>query len=315
MYLTESQIEFYRSNGFLVIERFWEEDVVGRIRSEMDTLLNTLDLSNPAAGSTFTTNDQTRTSDDYFLNSGGNISFFWEEKAWSDKNELKFPPIQCINKVGHGLHDLAGSEFQKVSYDVQIGDICRQLGMEIPTAVQSMYIFKQAHCGGEVGAHQDGAFLYTNPQTCLGFWWALDDCHKGNGCLWAVPGSHSLPVRRRFCRKPEEKKEAGQCGTEWRRSDDSDSDFDPSKSENWDLSNAIPLIIPAGSLVVLHHALVHYSEGNTSAAARHAYSIHVVDSKAGVSYPRDNWLQRPIEQPFNVIQESGGSIPLPEVAK
>jgi hypothetical protein len=37
---------------------------------------------------------------------------------------------------------------------------------------------------------QDGTFLYTAPQSCLGFWWALEDCTTVNGCLWGVPGSH-----------------------------------------------------------------------------------------------------------------------------
>ena len=35
--------------------------------------------------------------------------------------------------------------------------------------------------------------------------------------------------------------------------------------------------------------------------ARHAYSIHVVDGKEGVHYPKDNWLQRPEEHPFQEI--------------
>ena len=64
-----------------------------------------------------------------------------------------------------------------------------------------MYIFKQAFVGGEVCPHQDGAFLYTEPQTCIGFWWPLDDCVKENGCLWAVPGSHNEGVKRRFKRR------------------------------------------------------------------------------------------------------------------
>ena len=49
--------------------------------------------------------------------------------------------------------------------------------------------------------HQDGTFLYTEPQSCIGFWWPLDDCSEENGCLYAVPGSHVLGVKRRFRRR------------------------------------------------------------------------------------------------------------------
>ena len=151
-----------------------------------------------------------------------------------------------------------------------------------------MYIFKQPRIGGKVGAHQDGAFLYTEPQTCTGFWWALHDCSVANGCLWAVPGSHLLGVHRRFKRL-----DPPLIGTE----------FIPAAEDAWDLSNAVPLEVSAGSLVVLHNALVHYSESNTSGNARHAYSIHVVDSKPGVVYPADNWLQRSPETPFREMAD------------
>jgi len=51
------------------------------------------------------------------------------------------------------------------------------------------------------------------------------------------------------------------------------------------------LQVAAGSLVLLHAGLVHYSEANMSALDRHAFSIHVVEGGKGVSYPVDNWLQ------------------------
>lgn len=120
----------------------------------------------------------------------------------------------------------------------------------------------------------------------IGFWWALDDCTLDNGCLWAVPGSHSIGVGRRYRRKDPPLK-----GTE----------FVPEKPITFDLKGAVPLVIPKGSLVLLHSALVHYSAGNKSDAARHAYSVHVVDGKEGVVFPTDNWLQRPAEHPFRVI--------------
>jgi len=53
--------------------------------------------------------------------------------------------------------------------------------------------------------------------------------------------------------------------------------------------------------VLLHHALVHYSLENASAASRHAYSVHVVEGGEGTVYPKDNWLQRAPELPFQTL--------------
>jgi phytanoyl-CoA hydroxylase len=134
---------------------------------------------------------------------------------------------------------------------------------------------------------QDGAFLYTEPQSVVGFWWALEDCSTTNGCLWAVPGSHRQGVQRRFKRRG-----GGQGGTE----------FDPpEQARPFDLTGAVPLEVGRGALVVLHNALVHYSAENRSTASRHAYSVHVVEGGEGTVYPEDNWLQRPVGDGFRVL--------------
>jgi phytanoyl-CoA hydroxylase len=128
--------------------------------------------------------------------------------------------------------------------------------------------------------------LYTIPQTCLGYWWALDDCSVKNGCLWAIPGSHLAGVSRHFRRK-----DLPEIGTE----------FIPSAPDNWSQEGAVALECPAGTLVLIHNAVVHYSDPNMSTLPRHAYSIHVVDGKEGVLYPRDNWLQKSDGSAFNDI--------------
>jgi phytanoyl-CoA hydroxylase len=315
--LSVQQISDYEKNGYIVIENFWDTSTVSNLKNRIGEIVAGLNLNDEVHSlgftkSIFTTKEDRRDADDYFLSSGYAIRFFWEENAWVD-DKLSRPPEVSINKIGHGLHDI-DPQFSAVTYESRIGQICRDLGMLKPLAVQSMYIFKQALVGGEVCAHQgktgnllelfitqrshffydhscllcyaDGAFLYTEPQSVIGFWWALDDCRLDNGCLWAVPGSHNIGVERRYRRK-----DPPQKGTE----------FVPPKAVDFDLNGAIPLLIPKGSLVILHSALVHYSAENKSNTARHAYSVHIVDGKVGVVYPVDNWLQRPPEHPFQVV--------------
>lgn len=53
---------------------------------------------------------------------------------------------------------------------------------------------QQPGIGGEVVPHQDNSFLYTEPPTCTGLWWALEDATIANGCLWAIPGSHKSNI-------------------------------------------------------------------------------------------------------------------------
>ena len=93
--------------------------------------------------------------------------------------------------------------------------------------------------------------------------------------MWAVPGSHRLGVHRRFRR----------------RDDGQGTEFQPPEPVEWDLTNAVPLPVRSGTLVLLHNALVHYSEANKSPTSRHAYALHVIDGSPGIVYPADNWLQ------------------------
>lgn len=287
MILTSEQIGSFHQNGYLVIEDYWDHSTVNDLRNRIGEIVTGYGDLQEHDAAVFTTKEQARSGDTYFLSSGGSISFFWEENSKDDRGNFLQEPSLCINKIGHALHDL-DPLFQQVSYTPHIAGICKDLGIQKPLNVQSMYIFKQPRIGGEVGAHQDGTFLYTDPQSVVGFWWALDDCTLTNGCLWAVPGSHKdCPVARQFRRRA-----APETGTE----------FFPAEATPFDLTGAVPIECPKGTLVLLHNAVVHFSLENKSSLSRHAYSIHVVDGSPGVVYPENNWLQRPLDMPFRFIE-------------
>ena len=113
--------------------------------------------------SIFSTHEQSRVADEYFLSSGDKIRFFFEEDAFLPDGTLKQAKEQSINKIGHALHDL-DPVFNKFSRTPAIRSLVTELGIEQPLLLQGMYIFKQPRIGGEVSCHQDSTFLYTEPQ-------------------------------------------------------------------------------------------------------------------------------------------------------
>ena len=143
-----------------------------------------------------------------------------------------------------------------------------------------MFIFKQPHIGGEVACHQDATFLHTEPMSVKGFWFALEDATKENGCIWVIPGGHKSLVKSCFSRSKNGK------GTEMEIFDDTP----------WETSKLLPLEVKTGTLVVLHGLLPHMSYANRSANTRHAYTMHIIEGTA--NYPDWNWLQRSPEMPL-----------------
>lgn len=208
--------------------------------------------------------------------------FFFEEDAFDADGKLKQSLELSLNKIGHNLHEL-DPVFRRISMSQKFKELSHDLGLVKPIVPQSMAILKQPKIGGLVVPHQDSTFLYTSPGSCIGMWWPLEDASLENGCLWAVPGSHKAGLKRRF------KRNADGTGTL----------FEPAEKVEYSTEGGVPLEIKAGTLVLIHGALVHWSDANKSDKSRYAYSIHVVEGAEGFEYPRDNWLQR--DTPFPVF--------------
>ncbi len=275
-YLTREQRNSYERDGFLVLEGFVGDDEIEALRDRALEIVDDFDPTDVV--SIFSTKQQTRTSDDYFLGSGDRIRCFFEEEAFDEDGRLKQSKELSINKIGHAQHDL-DPVFKAFSHTRKLADVAADIGMLDPLVVQSMYIFKQPRIGGEGSLHNDSTFLYTDPITATGFWFAVEDATEENGCLWALPGGHSIPIKERFYRRPE-------GGTAFEVFDDSPYPTD----------GLVPLPAPKGTLVVLHGLLPHWSAPNRSSSSRHAYALHAVESDA--HYPDDNWLQRRPDRPF-----------------
>src|SRR5262245_66576711 len=92
----------YDRDGFLVLPRFVDPPACDALIARAGEVVRAFE---PDTISIFTTHEQTRRTDDYFLDSGDKIRFFFEEDAFAD-GALRHPVEQAINKIGHALHDL-----------------------------------------------------------------------------------------------------------------------------------------------------------------------------------------------------------------
>jgi hypothetical protein len=75
---------------------------------------------------------------------------------------------------------------------------------------------------------------------------------------------------------------------------------------SYDLSGQVPLEVPAGTMVLIHGAVLHMSKENTSGKSRHAYSVHVIESSPGHAWAPDNWLQRKEGFAFEPLYDDDG---------
>ena len=275
MSISKQQVAQYQDQGFLVLEHFASEDECDQLRARAAEMVQEFDPAEVV--SIFSTHEQNRTTDDYFLTSGDKIRFFFEENAFNPDGTLKYEKEKSINKIGHALHDL-DPIFERFSRSERIKDIATAIGIKNPLLLQSMYIFKQPNIGGEVTCHQDSTFLYTDPIDIVGLWFALEDATIENGCLWAIPGGHRSGPKSRWVRSEEGMK------------------FDVFDTEPWPEDQLIPLEVSKGSLILLNGLLPHRSFENRSPRSRHAYTLHLIGADA--NYPANNWLQRSPTMPL-----------------
>ncbi len=287
--LTDEQIDRYARDGFLVLPDFASSTACRQLRSAAEAVVDAFEPDDRRT--VFSTDDQSRTSDRNFLASGSGMWCFFEEEAFDESGAMRQDKQLSINKIGHAMHDLDPT-FESFTYTPDLAAVATDIGMADALALQSMYIFKQPRIGGEVSCHQDATFLYTDPMTVTGFWFALEDATIDNGCLWAAPGGHRTSLRKVF------KRSGG---------DDDGTTFEVfDESPLPDTSGLVPLETPAGTMVILHGLLPHWSDVNRSDASRHAYSVHCIAGEA--EYPEWNWLQRPASLPLRSLQHTAAGL-------
>ncbi|CEL54154.1 Phytanoyl-CoA dioxygenase domain-containing protein 1 OS=Bos taurus GN=PHYHD1 PE=2 SV=1 [Rhizoctonia solani AG-1 IB] len=304
----EQVAKFYR-DGYLILPDFIPKDETAALLSRAKQLIAEFPLDGHPM-TRFTTGEEDdptqskkHVGDEYFLSSGDKIRFFLEDDAFDGQGNLVKPKEKSVNKIGHGLHEL-DPIFHKFTME---NEKLRQLARDIafhqdPEVLQSMVICKQPEIGGKVPEHNDSTFLYTDPPSALGFWFALERCTESNGALSFLTGSHrTTPINKRFIRLPE-------GGTGFTNIEHPVTPLDHQNRQSEQSTDTsvtgddyVLETCDAGTLVLIHGSVLHKSERNTSQNTRFAYTFHMIESAPKARYDERNWLQPTESMPFSKL--------------
>jgi phytanoyl-CoA hydroxylase len=268
--LKQKQCSQYVQDGYLLLEQFCSDEQMDELKAAATKIVDDFDVN--STRSVFSTQDQSKSRDDYFLSSGGKVRCFFEEDAFDGDGQLKQDKSLSINKIGHALHVL-DPVFSKFSHSRKIKELVEALDTQQAQIHQSMYIFKQPKIGGVIRWHQDATYFYTSPITVITLWFAVEDATIQNGCIQVKKGGGATPLKEQFTRDESDNTELIELdNTPWPKDEE-----------------ALPLEVKKGTLIVFNGLLPHFSAPNVSDTSRHAFTLHITSATS--KYAKENWLQ------------------------
>ncbi|HVE76370.1 MAG TPA: phytanoyl-CoA dioxygenase family protein [Actinomycetota bacterium] len=182
-----------------------------------------------------------------------------EPAAPGESDDEALARYLCI----HFPHKLSPLFHKYLSHPAIVRALTAVIGPNVK-AMQSMLFIKPSGKPGQAW-HQDEFFIPTRDRSLTAAWIALDNATLDNGCLWVIPGSHKH-------------------GVLWPQQEHEDDRFDcagESFGFPYSDSDAIPVEVEAGSVVLFNGYLLHRSLPNRAPGGyRRALANHYMSAES-----------------------------------
>ena len=229
-FMTPEAAEFFREQGYLILENALSSDEVEQLRS-----------------------DTTKFCRGGYGEYGG---FRGPHDGQSDAEVLS--QYLCI----HFPHKVSPVMRGYLDHPAMVQALLQIIGPDIK-CMQSMLFIKSAGKPGQAW-HQDEDYIPTRDRSLTGGWIALDDATTDNGCLWVLPGSHKH-------------------GVLWPQEFQQDPRFDCAEQSigfPYSDSDAVPVEVKAGTIVLFNGYTLHRSLPNTSSGYRRVLVNHYMSASS-----------------------------------
>jgi len=141
--------------------------------------------------------------------------------------------------------------FRRITEKTSVIDAVKAVYAEEFYLFENSLVYKPKQSENAVPWHQDYMYMTEDPEKVVA-WIAVDDVNPANGCMYAIPGSHKKGPLSYYQEKGE---------THAKRTD----------TQHVDETQAVPLIMKAGDLLLFHQFLLHSSRKVPGTVKRRAY--------------------------------------------
>lgn len=286
--LTNDHLAQFEKDGYLVLDDFYTKDQCNQMYDEagkiIEKVLTEEDLENVPVFPFVSKNAIPSKSDfDYFQKSACDVKLFLNKQEFTLEPHAHASKMAQVmrkraNRIGHALH-AKDDVFKQATINPNVQQVVKKIGFKKPIVCQSMYLMMQSPEGPSGTGHQGSTYVIVEPSKLVGFWCAVTDCSKENGCLEVIPGSHKkVGLLNKFIKNPNEK------------------EFNEGKrfvyteqNPNYPTDGFVQVPLKAGSIMLIDGLLVHRATNSTSDEPRNIYAFHVYDSDKA-EFSKQNWM-------------------------